>query len=68
MDLGIVLALAMLVLWAVATFAFSAPGWIHGLLTVGIFLLIYRVVVRGTPNVDVRVAERPPAKRGKRGA
>jgi hypothetical protein len=49
MDLWIVAALAMLVAWAVATFAFApAPGWVALLLTVGVFLLIWRIVVRGT--------------------
>ncbi len=48
MDLGILVALAMLVLWAVATFKFDAPGWMHLLLSAGIFLLIWRIVVRGT--------------------
>ena len=63
MDIGILVAIAMLALWAVATFALDAPGWIHLLLTSGVFLLIYRMVVRGTPGVDVRAAERqaPPA-------
>ena len=50
MDLGIIAALAMLVLWAVATFAFEAPGYIHLLLTAGVFLLIWRIVVRGSPR------------------
>jgi hypothetical protein len=49
MDLWIIAALAMLVVWGVGTFAFGAPGWVHLLLTLGVFLLIYRVVVRGTP-------------------
>jgi uncharacterized membrane protein len=48
-DLGIVTGIAMLVLWAIATFAFEAPGWVHGLLTAGVFLIIYRIVARGTP-------------------
>ena len=47
MDVGIIAALAMLVLWAVATFVFEAPGYVHLLLTAGMFLLIWRVVVRG---------------------
>jgi hypothetical protein len=38
----------MLVVWAVVTFTTSAPGWIHILLTMGVSLLIYRIVVRGT--------------------
>ncbi len=48
MDLWIVGAIALLVLWGVATFAFAAPGWIHFLLTIGVFLLIWRIVMRGT--------------------
>ena len=50
MDLGITAAILMLVIWAVATVAFEAPGWLHILLTVGVFLLIHRIVVRGTPD------------------
>ena len=46
-DLGIVAAVAMLVVWAFATFTTEAPGWIHALLTAGVFLLIWRIVVRG---------------------
>lgn len=52
MDIGIVAAIAMLIAWAIGTFAFEAPGWIHLLLSAGVFLLIYRIVVRGTPGVD----------------
>jgi len=52
MDLGIIAAVVMLVVWAVVTFTTSAPGWIHILLTMGVFLLIYRIVVRGTRGVD----------------
>lgn len=50
MDLGILAALAMLGIWAFATFTTEAPGWIHLLLTAGVFLLIYRIVARGTPQ------------------
>jgi len=50
MDLGIVAAVLMLIIWAVGTVAFEAPGWLHILLTVGVFLLIHRIVVRGTPD------------------
>ena len=52
MDLGIIAALAMLVVWAIGTFVFEGPGWIHALLTGGVFLLIWRIVVRGTPEAD----------------
>lgn len=48
MDLKIISALLMLVVWAVVTFRGDAPGWIHILLTAGVFLLIYGIVVRGT--------------------
>ena len=49
MDIGIISALAMLVVWAVGTFVFEAPGYIHALLTAGVFILIWRIVVRGDP-------------------
>ena len=52
MDLGIIAALAMLAIWAFVTFTNTAPGWIHILLTMGVFLLIYRIVVRGTRGAD----------------
>jgi hypothetical protein len=55
MDLGILAAIVMLIVWAIATFMFEAPGWIHLLLTVGVFLLIYRIVVRGTAGVDTTI-------------
>ena len=54
MDLGILAALAMLAVWAVATFKFDAPGWVHVLLTAGVFLLIWRIVVRGTSGAVPR--------------
>lgn len=41
------LALVMLVAWAVWTFAFApAPGWVHLLLTLGVFLLVWAIVAR----------------------
>lgn len=59
MDLGILAALAMLAVWAFATFTTEATGWVHALLTVGVFLLIWRVVARSTPAP--RDAGLPPA-------
>ena len=44
------LAIAMLVLWAVVTFALSGPGWIHLFLSLGVFLLIWRIVAGGTED------------------
>ena len=52
MDFGIIAAIVMLAIWVFVTFTTAAPGWIHILLTVGMFLLIYRIVVRGTRGVD----------------
>ncbi len=55
MDLGIVLSLAMLIVWAVLTFVVNnAPGITHALLTGGIALLIWRVVKRSEPGVRER--------------
>ncbi len=51
MDLGIILSIVLLAVWAFVTFTRTAPGWIHILLTLGMFLLIYRIVVRGTRGV-----------------
>ena len=48
MDVGLLAAILLLVLWAVGTFFFDAPGWITLALSVGIFLLIWRVVARPT--------------------
>ena len=50
MDRYIAAALIMLVVWAGVTFTTEAPGWIHLLLTGGVFLLIWRIVARGTPG------------------
>ena len=46
MDFGIIAAVVMLVLWATLTFTTEAQGWVHLLLTLGIFLLIERIVAR----------------------
>jgi hypothetical protein len=48
MDVGIVVALVMLVIWAFVTFFINnAPGITHALLTAGVALLIWRIVSRG---------------------
>ena len=49
MDLWIVAAVLLLAVWAAGTFAFPAPGWVHLLLTAGVFILIWRIVARSTP-------------------
>ncbi len=58
MDIWILAGVGMLVVWAIGTFAFEAPGWIHLLLSVGVFLIIYRIAVRGTPGVDTTTKKR----------
>jgi threonine/homoserine/homoserine lactone efflux protein len=50
MDLGIAGALALLVAWALGTWFAEPPGWFHLLLTAGVFLLLWRIIVRGTPR------------------
>ena len=47
MDLGILVFGAMIVIWAIGALAFDGPGWLHLLLTVGVFGVIWRIVVRG---------------------
>lgn len=42
----------MLVVWAIATFAFEGPGIVHLLLTLGVFLIIWGIVARGTPEAN----------------
>ncbi|HEX2717902.1 MAG TPA: hypothetical protein VHM67_09505 [Gemmatimonadaceae bacterium] len=53
---AIPLALIIIVIWGVGTFYFEPPGWFHGLLTGGLFLLFWGIVVRR------REAPRTPAK------
>ena len=47
MDIGIIGGIALIVIWGIGALAFDAPGWIHLLLTVGVFVIIWRIVVRG---------------------
>jgi hypothetical protein len=56
MDIGIIAGVGLLVIWAVAALVLDGPGWVHLFLTVGVFLIIYRIVVRG-----VRRHPTPPA-------
>jgi hypothetical protein len=48
MDPVIILSVVMLLVWATGTW-FDAPGWIHLLLTAGVFLLVWRIVTRSAP-------------------
>ena len=58
MDLGILAAIALLMIWAVAALVMEGPGWVHLFLTIGVSLLIYRIVARGSPKETVTKA--PP--------
>jgi hypothetical protein len=58
MDLGILGGIALLVVWGIAFFAFEPPGWVHLLLSVGVFVIIARIVIRGTPPAS----KAPPPK------
>ena len=47
MDIGILAAVVMLIVWAVVTFVVNdAPGVTHALLIAGVSLLIWRTVKR----------------------
>jgi hypothetical protein len=51
MDIGIIAAVAMLIVWGVLTFVVNdAPGITHSLLIAGVTLLIWRVVKRDAPD------------------
>jgi hypothetical protein len=57
MDLGIVGAIVLLIVWAVGALVIQGPGYIHLLLTVGVSLLIYRIVARNANSTKA-----PPTK------
>jgi hypothetical protein len=54
MDVWMIAGIAMLVVWAIGTFALTAPGWLHLLLTVGLSLVIWRIVARHVPDEPSR--------------
>ena len=56
MDLGIIGAIVLLLIWAVAALVKEGPGWVHLLLTIGVSLLIYRIVARGSTKDPVTKA------------
>jgi len=60
MDIGLIAAIVMLIVWGIGTFAIDAPGWIHLLLTVGMFLLFWRIAV-----ITAARSRADPASRGK---
>ncbi len=50
MDAYLIAGIVMLIAWGGVTYTTDAPGWIHLLLTAGVFLIIWRIVVRDTPS------------------
>lgn len=48
MNWGIIGALVLLLIWAIAALVVEGPGWVHLLLTVGVSLFIYSIVVRSS--------------------
>ena len=48
MDLGIIVALIVLIVWAIGALVIQGPGYIHLLLTIGVSLLIFRIVARNS--------------------
>ena len=59
MNWGVVGALVLLLIWAIAALVMEGPGWVHLLLTVGVSLLIYSIVARASRREpDARSAPR----------
>ena len=48
------IGVVMLIVWAAWTWFAEAPGWAHGLLTLGVFFIIWGIVARGAPYPDER--------------
>ena len=51
-SLALPIGIIMLIVWAVATFVLTAPGWVHALLMLGVFSVLWGVVARGTPPIQ----------------
>lgn len=56
MDLTLLAGIVMLIVWGGLTVSTEAPGWVHLLLTAGVFIVIWRMVVRDTPSGPDRKA------------
>jgi hypothetical protein len=55
MDVGLIAGIVMLIVWAVGSFALDAPGWIHILLSGGMFLVIWRIAALTVRSRSTRV-------------
>jgi hypothetical protein len=53
-SLALPVGIIMLVVWAVATFTLTVPGWVHALLMLGVFSVLWGVVARGTPPPNTK--------------
>jgi uncharacterized membrane protein YqjE len=58
MDRYFALGLVLLVVWAFWTVSTDAPGFVHLLLTAGVFLVIWRIVVRGSKPEGASTTQR----------
>jgi hypothetical protein len=54
MDVGLIAGIVMLALWAAGTFFLDAPGWINLLLSVGVFVVIWRIASRNVSKTSQR--------------
>jgi uncharacterized membrane protein len=59
MNWGIVGALVLLLIWGIAALVIEGPGWVHLLLTVGVSLLIYSIVVRSSARAERAERDKP---------
>ena len=57
MDVGLIAGIVMLALWAAGTFFLDAPGWINLLLSVGMFVIIWRIALRSAGKTNGRSAK-----------
>ena len=60
MDLGLITGVVMLIGWAISTFGFNGPGWVHFFLSAGLFLVIWRYSVVSIKKSAPRPSEPPP--------
>ena len=65
MDRWIAGAVAILLVWVVLVFTTEAAGWVHLLLTGGVFLLIWRIVARDTPSGPAEPTTEKTKRNGK---
>jgi uncharacterized membrane protein len=64
MDLGLIAGVVMLAGWAISTFGFNGPGWVHFFLSAGVFLIIWRYSVLSRKKPAPQLSE-PPASPGR---